>query len=71
MDKQIAINLLGGSAQKVAKALGYKSVQAVYLWPDQLPIAIADRVNGAALRLKRRGIKATRKNKDAQLIVNT
>lgn len=34
------------------QAMGYKSVQAIYLWPDVLPMAIADRVIGASFRIK-------------------
>lgn len=52
MEKQKAIEMLGGSPSKAASAMGYKSVQAIYLWPDVLPTSIADRVNGAVMRLK-------------------
>lgn len=31
--------------------MGYKSVHAIYMWPDVLPTSIADRVNGAVMRL--------------------
>jgi hypothetical protein len=51
MDKKTAINLLGGTPAKAAKALGFKSVQAIYLWADELPLAQQDRVNGAVLRM--------------------
>ena len=34
------------------QAMGYKSVQAIYLWPDVLPTPIADRVIGASIRIK-------------------
>ena len=54
MEKQTAINLLGGTAKKAAQAMGYKSVQAVYLWPEILTTKVADRVNGAAKRIKPR-----------------
>ena len=54
MDKKTAIKLLGGTPAKAAKALGFKSVQAIYLWPDELPLAHQDRVNGAVLRIKGR-----------------
>lgn len=37
---------------KAAKAMGYKSVQAIYLWPDFLSTAVADRVTGALARIK-------------------
>lgn len=53
MEKQTAIEMLGGTPVKAAKAMGYKSVQAVYLWPDVLTAAVADRVTGAAARIKR------------------
>jgi hypothetical protein len=52
MKKNQAIELLGGTPKKAAKALGYKAVQTIYLWPDVLPQAIADRVIGAALRIR-------------------
>jgi hypothetical protein len=52
MEKQTAIELLGGTPAKAAKAMGYKSIQAIYVWPDVLPQSIADRVNGALMRLK-------------------
>jgi len=32
--------------------MGYKTIQAIYVWPDTLPQSIADRVMGASLRLK-------------------
>lgn len=37
---------------KAAKAMGYKSVHAVYLWPEVLSAAVTDRVNGALSRIK-------------------
>ena len=52
MEKRIAINLLGGTPVKAAKAMGYKSVQAIYLWPDVLSSAVTDRVVGALSRIK-------------------
>lgn len=52
MNKQTAIELLGGTPMLARKAMGYKSVQAIYLWPDVLPISIADRVIGASIRVK-------------------
>ncbi len=51
MQKQKAIEMLGGTPGKAAKALGYTAVQTVYQWPDPLPQFLADRVNGAAMRL--------------------
>ena len=52
MTKDDAIKTLGGTPRKAAKVLGYTSVQAVYVWPDVLTLALADRVRGASLRLK-------------------
>lgn len=52
MDKQTAINLLGGTPVKAAKAMGYKAVQTIYYWPEILPQATADRVAGVIARLK-------------------
>ena len=52
MNKADAINLLGGTPAKAANALGYSSVHAIYMWPDVLPLALADRVRGAAMRAK-------------------
>ena len=54
MDKQKAIELLGGTPAKAAKAMGCKSVHAVYMWPDVISQAMADRVMGAVQRLPKR-----------------
>lgn len=51
MDKQTAIELLGGSVSSAAKALGV-SYQAVSKWPDRLSDRIADRVSAAVARQK-------------------
>lgn len=59
MNKQTAINLLGGTPKKAAEAMGYKSAHAIYVWPDVLPQSTADKVNGALLRISKR--KAGRK----------
>ena len=48
MEKQTAINLLGGTAKKAAEAMGYKSPHAVYMWPDILKKSVAERVLGIA-----------------------
>ena len=48
MEKQTAINLLGGTAQKAAQAMGYKSPHAVYMWPDVLKKSVSERVLGIA-----------------------
>lgn len=53
MEKQTAIEMLGGTPKKAMQAMGYKTVQAIYMWPPVLPQSIADQVNGACLRLKR------------------
>lgn len=59
MNKAHAINLLGGTPKKAAVAMGYRAVQTIYQWPDQLPQATADRVRGVVDRIskekKRRG----------------
>jgi hypothetical protein len=52
MKKQDAIDLLGGTPKLVAQAMGYKSSHAVYAWADPLPESIADKVRGAAARIK-------------------
>ncbi len=46
MNKQEAIDLLGGSPKKAAEAMGYTSVHAVYMWPEQLSSAVANQVRG-------------------------
>lgn len=50
MKKTRAIELLGGTPKKAAEAMGYRSIQAVYLWPEVLPQATADRVRGVLAR---------------------
>ncbi|UNV89398.1 MULTISPECIES: hypothetical protein [unclassified Comamonas] len=60
MKKAHAIELLGGTPKKAAAAMGYRSIQAVYLWPDVLPQATADRVRGVLSRV------ADKKAADAQ-----
>lgn len=62
MQKQTAINLLGGTPVKAAKAMGYKTVHAIYMWPDPLTQALADQVTGASVR-----IKATKKRQPKQV----
>jgi hypothetical protein len=52
MKKTIAIELLGGTPKKAAQAMGYKSIQAIYVWPDELPQSTSDQVVGAIARLK-------------------
>ena len=62
MYRKTAIALLGGTPKKAQQAMGYKSIQAVYVWPEVLPQSTADRVAGAVARLakikpKRRAAK--------------
>jgi hypothetical protein len=52
MKKQAAIELLGGTPKLAAQAMGYKTPHACYAWADPLPESIADKVRGAAARLK-------------------
>ncbi len=52
MKKQTAIELLGGTPKKAAEAMGYRAVQTIYLWPETLPQATADRVTGVVARMK-------------------
>ena len=60
MKKQTAIELLGGTPKKAAEAMGYRAVQTIYLWPETLPQATADRVAGVVARIaKPRKAKAT------------
>lgn len=47
MKKQTAIKLLGGTAKEAAVAMNYTSVAAIHMWPDVLPIVVADRVFAA------------------------
>lgn len=51
MDKQKAIDLLGGTPSAAARAIGI-TPQAVNAWPDVLTPRIADRVIAAQSRLK-------------------
>jgi|JI10StandDraft_1071094.scaffolds.fasta_scaffold253291_2 hypothetical protein len=51
MEKQKAIEMLGGTAIKASRAMGYKSRHAIYMWPEKLPQSVADRVNGALARI--------------------
>ena len=60
MKKQTAIELLGGTPKKAAEAMGYRAVQTIYLWPETLPQATADRVAGVVARM---AAKPTRKAK--------
>ena len=51
MKKTQAIELLGGTPKKAAQAMGYRAVQTIYLWPETLPQATADRVAGVVARM--------------------
>ena len=53
MKKTTAIELLGGTPAKAAQALGYKAVQTIYAWPDDLPQALQDRIAGVLTRTKK------------------
>jgi hypothetical protein len=65
MTKKEAIELLGGTPNLAAKALGYTVVQTVYTWPDELPQALEDRVRGALIRLKIKQKKPTKPSQQA------
>lgn len=52
MNKQQAIQFLGGSVSQAAKQIGV-SYHAVYKWPDVLSPRIADRVAAAVARQAR------------------
>jgi predicted transcriptional regulator len=49
MDKKQAIDLLGGTPAHAAALLGV-TPSAVSQWPPVLPLRLADRVRGAAVR---------------------
>lgn len=52
MKKSRAIELLGGTPRKAADAMGYRAVQTIYLWPDELPRSTSDRVLGVIARIE-------------------
>jgi molybdenum-dependent DNA-binding transcriptional regulator ModE len=52
MQKQKAIQLLGGSVAEAARTLGL-TYQAVAKWPDDLSERLSDRVEGFLLRQER------------------
>jgi transcriptional repressor of cell division inhibition gene dicB len=52
MKKKLAIDLLGGSVTAAARTLGI-SYAAVHKWPEDLPLRISDRVEGAYARRQR------------------
>jgi hypothetical protein len=53
MDKQEAIQLLGGTPAAAAKEVGVTTA-AISLWPDVLPPRISDRVQAALWRRSQR-----------------
>lgn len=54
MTKNEALNLLGGTVESAARAIGI-TASAVSQWPDELPQRVADRVQ-AALWRKAQGV---------------
>lgn len=52
MEKSKAIQLLGGTTESAARAIGI-SYQAISKWPELLPPRIADRVIAAYVRKNR------------------
>jgi hypothetical protein len=59
MNKQHAIELLGGSVAAAARNIGI-TFQAVDKWPDELPPRIADRVQAALYRMSQSSTPQTR-----------
>jgi molybdenum-dependent DNA-binding transcriptional regulator ModE len=71
MQKETAIQLLGGSIRSAAEAIGI-TYKAVHKWPDVLSPRIVDRVEIALVRMskpKGRGTKVTSANKSDKVIV--
>lgn len=66
MKKDRAIELLGGTPKKAAEAMGYRAVQTIYLWPDVLPQATADRVMGVVGRMPKQGKRRRRAQPTSQ-----
>lgn len=60
MKKSQAITLLGGTPADAARAMRYRSVHAIYMWPDTLSDQVSDRVRGAAARLDAAKNKSSR-----------
>ncbi|MCO5338585.1 hypothetical protein [Delftia tsuruhatensis] len=67
MKKDRAIELLGGTPRKAAEAMGYRAVQTIYQWPEDLPQATADRVMGVVGRISNaaKRIRAPRQRKES------
>jgi hypothetical protein len=62
MQKQTAIKRLGGTPKKAQIAMGYKTIQAIYMWSDPLKPGVAQKVEGVIALLKTR-----RKSPSAQV----
>ena len=58
MEKQTAIQLLGGTAKKAAQAMGYKSPHAIYMWPEVLPKSVHERVLGILSQMPKKRASA-------------
>lgn len=69
MEKQTAIDLLGGSPKKAAENMGYTSVQAIYMWPDPLRPDVADRVRGVVARMAESSAKNKKHSKATEKAV--
>jgi hypothetical protein len=54
MNKKNAIKLLGGTPAKAQAAMGYSSVQAVYMWPDEISARMETLIRFAAIQLKKK-----------------
>lgn len=62
MEKNLAIQLLGGTVSAAAHAIGV-TPSAVTQWPDSLPQRIADRVQAALWRMQSsKDVKGTTPN---------
>ena len=55
MHKSDAIAMLGGSAKSASIILDC-TVQAIYMWGDVIPLSVADRIRGAAIRMTKKGV---------------
>lgn len=70
MTKNEAIEMLGGTPKLAAKAMRYRAVQTIYMWPDVLTQEVADRVRGAAARLRAGECDAQRAETTAQEVAH-
>ena len=66
MDKQKAIDMLGGTVTKAAAAVGIVP-QAVSMWPAILTPRISDRVHAAYARIQEAKKRKTRKESMRQV----